>query len=193
MSRRAAPEVTSGQVSRRTIGVVLTAAAGFAGAADLRTRGTRTNSPAAITVRYELTSSVTGPAYIDWLSPSNDTTGATDAATINSALASNIVVVLGPGHWYIDAPIILPSCGNRARGHSSGNRTWTGADIRLIGGRRRLRRAARWLAGTRIHGVGVDRLWHLCQWRRRHDLGTGPRLSAGSPMAGSSIAWPTAS
>jgi hypothetical protein len=107
---RAISEPRAGQVSRRAMGVALTAAAaGFTGTASLMVRGKGINSAAAPIVPAGLTSSVTEPAYIGWLSPSGDTTGAADAAAINSALASYTVVILGPGHWYVDAPIVLPS------------------------------------------------------------------------------------
>lgn len=50
----------------------------------------------------------TAPAgYV--IQPSGDTTGATDTATVNSALQSYRLVVLAPGQWYQDAAYTIPS------------------------------------------------------------------------------------
>jgi hypothetical protein len=44
-----------------------------------------------------------------YLTPSGDTTGATDVAAINDAFSSYVDVVLLPGTYYIDGPITVPS------------------------------------------------------------------------------------
>jgi hypothetical protein len=46
-----------------------------------------------------------------WIFPSGDTTGATDIARINGALASHSQVHLIPGDYYVNAPVSLPSHG----------------------------------------------------------------------------------
>lgn len=48
---------------------------------------------------------------ISWCSPSGDMTGATDSATIAAALSAGQVLVLLPGNWYVDGPIVLPDQG----------------------------------------------------------------------------------
>lgn len=53
-----------------------------------------------------------GPSIGTILSPSGDTTGATDRASINSALASEsggMTLVLKPGDWYVDDAILVHS------------------------------------------------------------------------------------
>jgi hypothetical protein len=56
------------------------------------------------------------------LTPSGDTTGATDRAAINTALGSvgaGGSLLLGPGDWYTDAPVNIPS-GTELAGIKSG-------------------------------------------------------------------------
>jgi hypothetical protein len=69
---------------------------------------------------------------IAYVTPSGDTTGATDSAAINrefSAADRDISVQLGPGNWYVNAPL-TPGPGNElagVKGGTNGNSATTPA------------------------------------------------------------------
>ena len=111
------------------------------------------------------------PAIVQ-LSPSGDTSGATDRAAINKAFRpgdQDISVQLGPGHWFTDQPL-TPGNGNELAGVKGGVNGGTSTGP----------------AGTVIHpaprfsGSGVIDLadgTHGCRVRDLsilNDLGTGP-------------------
>jgi hypothetical protein len=117
----------SSHVSRRLVGTALAgAAAGFAGMTTLTAHGTSGRGAAAIG-EAELTAYLQDPPYVEpayYLTPSGDTTGATDVTQINSMLAAGQPVLLIPGAtYYINAPI-TPTTGSVI----NGGQWWSATD-----------------------------------------------------------------